>query len=263
VRWKAPGWLAGLALLGLVVWGAWRMSAGEPRAARRVLQEMAALMWKPGLIYDGRTLEARYEIVLQEVCSRTAQSPEQCRRAIERFSRMGVRTQEDAWLIPLAGRRFEAAMAALREIGTGGDWRALTFAGALEFGRGRGQAAEAMFLRAYEFAQQQHELDHVDAASLHTALGALNLSRGQAAAAEPFLRRAKTILDATPNTTPRDHLHVLTHLAQAIFAQGFPEEAEPLCAQALTLAEAHERQTGEPFPQRAVLEANLRQLRAR
>jgi hypothetical protein len=254
----------GLALLTGAAWAVWKVTPTlQQPDARQALREMAGLMWKPAFIYDGRTLEARYEIVLTEVCQHAAQSPERCRRDIERLSRLGGRAGEDAWLIPFAGRRFEAAIAALREKGAGGDWRALTFAGALEFGRGRGQAAEALFLRAYELAQQQNALDHADAASLHTALGTLNLTRGHAQAAEPFLRRAKTILEATPNATPRDHLHVLTHLAQAIFAQGFPEEAEPLCAQALALAAAYERQTGEPFPQRAVLEANLRQLRAR
>jgi hypothetical protein len=263
VRWKAlyVGIVVGLLTLGLFVWPA--IFAVHETKARRTLRELAAQMWKPGFIYDGRTLEARYDTILKEVCAHASDGPASCRRGIERVSRRGVHSEEDAWLIPLAGRRFETVIAALRKKGGTNDWRSLAFAGALELGRGRGHTAQQILLQAYEIAQRQNELDHPDAASVHTALGALNLARGQAAAAEPFLRRAKTILDANPSAQPRDELHVLTHLAQAIFAQGFPEEAEPLCAQALVLAEAHERQTGEPFPQRAVLEENLRKLRAR
>jgi tetratricopeptide (TPR) repeat protein len=261
-----------LAFLLCVASGAWWLS-------RRVAQDhttaaaLVAAMTAPRAVFDGRTLEARFDLALEDVALTQHRTVADVRAALDRYATGdlfgGKRLGYDAFLTQFATRRFEIAITTLRDLanaaktgpaGSQPAWQLFTVAGVLEFGRGRAIAAEPLLQQAFDLANKADALDTPEAASLHTALGALKLSRSQPADAEPYVRRASSILRHNPPADLRDTARALTHYAQSIAAQGFPEEAEPLCSEALALSAQFRRATGRNDNDQAVFEENYRKL---
>jgi len=240
---------------------------------RAIAAGLAEAMTAPRVVHDGRALEARFDVAVEDLANAQNTSVPAIRAALDRFGSGGwlgtKRTGYDAFLAQLATRRFELAITTIGEVANAAKsqpssglptWRLLALHGILEFGRGRATAAEPLLQQAFDLANRATQLDTPEAASLLTAYGTLYLSRGQNNAAEPYLRRATSILRHTPGADLRDRARVLTHFAQAIAAQGFPEEAEPLCSEALTLAAQYRRATGRPDTDQATFEQNYRKL---
>ncbi|MEQ1861463.1 MAG: tetratricopeptide repeat protein [Chthoniobacteraceae bacterium] len=202
-----------------------------------VAAALADALSAPRMIFDGRTLEARFDAVVDEIAATRHQRPEQIRDALERFAAGGMFGNErggyDTVLAQLATRRFETAIGSARDLANSQRselpaWRMLTLAAVLELGRGRAVAAEPLLAQAFELANRSEQLDTPAAASLLSAYGAMQLLRSQPAEAEPFLRRATSILTKAPGPDKRDRERVLAHFAQSISAQGYPEEAAAL-----------------------------------
>lgn len=255
-------------VLGTGVWLTRRIARDRATAAT-----LAGAMSAPRVIFDGRSLEARFDLAVEDLAAAQGTTAPAILAALERFASGGWpgtrRTGYDAFLTQLAARRFEIAIATLRDFAISEKtkptsevpaWRLLTLAAVLEFGRGRAASADPLLQSAFDLANRATQLDIPEAASLLTALGASQLSRSQPAAAEPYLRRASSLLARTPGADLRDRARVLTHFAQAIAAQGFPEEAEPLCSEALALAAQYRRATGRPDTDHAIIEENYRKL---
>lgn len=258
---------AGLAA-GLVGW-----LVSRSNADRGIASELAAALLAPRFVLDGRTIEARFDLAVEDLAFTRGTTAPAIRAALDRHASggwLGVkRTGYDAFLAQLASRRFETAIVAIREVATLAKsspdaalpaWRLLAASGVLEFSRGRIATAEPMLQQAFDLANRASQLDTPEAASLLTACGAVPLARGRPADAEPYLRRAASILARTPGADLRDRARVLTHFAQSIAAQGFPEEADPLCAEALALAAQDRRSTGRPDAAFADLEQNYRKI---
>ncbi len=240
---------------------------------RATAAALADTMTAPRFVFDGRTLEARFELAVEDLAAAQSTTAPAIRGALDRYASGGwfgaKRAGYDAFLSQLAARRFESAIATIRDLTTAAKtsaapelpaWRLLALTGVLEFARGRATAAEPTLQHAFELANRSNQLDTPEATSLLTALGAIQLARSQPAAAEPYLRRATSILAHTPGADLRDRARVLTHFAQSIATQGFPEEAEPLCSEALALAAQFRRTTGRPDTDQTVFEENYRKL---
>lgn len=230
-------------------------------------------MTAPRAVFDGRTLEARFDLALEDVALAQHRDAAEVRAALGRYAAgdwLGrKRTGYDAFLTQFATRRFEIAITTLRELANAAKtapaagqpaWHLFTLAGVLEFGRGRAIAAEPLLQQAFDFANKADALDLPETASLHTALGALKLSRSQPSDAEPHVRRASSVLRHHPPLDLRDTARALTHYAQSIAAQGFPEEAEPLCSEALALSAQFRRATGRSDHDQSLFEENYRKL---
>ena len=258
-------------LLGLAsgTWWINRRAAQDHATATALVGAMTA----PRAVFDGRTLEARFDLAVEDVALGQNRSGAEVRAALDRYAAGnllgGKRTGYEAFLTQFATRRFEIAITTLRDLANAAKtasttgqpaWRLFTLAGVLEFGRGRAIAAEPLLQQAFDLANKADALDTPEAASLHTALGALKLSRSQPSDAEPYVRRASSILRHNPPADLRDTARALTHYAQSIAAQGFPEEAEPLCSEALALSAQFRRTTGRSDSDQAVFEENYRKL---
>lgn len=263
--------LLALLIASTVASGGWlTRRIAQDRAAAAAL---ASAMTAPRAVFDGRTLEARFDLAVEDIAAGQRKTAPQIRSALERFASGGLiglkRTGYDAFLAQLATRRFEIAIATVRDLANAAKtatdpaqsaWRLFALAGALEFGRGRAIAAEPLLQQAFDLANRADALDTPEAASLLTAIGAIKLARSVPADAEPYLRRAASLLRHAPGADLRDRARALTHYAQSITAQGFPEEAEPLCSEALALAAQYRRTTGRPDTDQTQLEENYRKL---
>ena len=240
---------------------------------RAIAESLAQAMTAPRFVFDGRSLEAHFDLAVEDLAAARGMTAPQIRTALDRFASGDLisrkRTGYDAFLTQLATRRFELAITTLGEFANAAKtsttpsqpaWRLFASAGVLESGRGRAIAAETLLQQAFDLANRADALDTPEAAPLLTALGALKLSRSQPADAEPYARRASAILRRAPNADPRDTARALTHYAQSIAAQGFPEEAEPLCSEALALTAKFRRTTGRTDTDQAALEENYRKL---
>ena len=229
----------------------------------------------PRAIFDGRTLETRYNLAVEDLAADRHTSPAKIAVALNRYASDdlfgGRRSAYDAYLGQLASRRFEIAIATIRELGTAAKnettplrgqpaWQLLTMAGVLEFSRGRATAAIPPLQQAFDLANEADQLETPAAASLLTALGAIELSRSRPAEAEPYLRRAAAVLRKAPGADPRDRARALTHFARSLVQQGFPEEAEPVSSEALSLAAEFRRNAGRPDADQAIFEENYRQV---
>lgn len=243
------------------------------RSDRQAVNALVDAMTAPRVVFDGRTLEARYDLALAEVAAQRGETTEETKKALERFADTGLfgpkRVGYDAFLAQLATRRFEIALGTMRDVANAAKtdpkpvrpaWQLLTLSGVLEFGRGRAVAAEPVLVQAFDLANKRDELDTLPAATLLTALGAVNLSRSQPNEAEPFVRRAASILRKEAGADLRDRARALTHYAQSVAAQGFPEEAEPLCSEALAAAAEYQKKTGRAFADEPAFEATYRKL---
>lgn len=242
-------------------------------ADRDMAVALAGAMTAPRAVFDGRSLEARFDLAVEELAAERRESAPQIRAALDRFASgdlIGLKhTGYDAFLAQLATRRFELAIATVRDLANSAKttpspaqpaWRLFALAGTLEFARARAIAAEPLLQQAFDLANRADALDRPEAAGLLTAVGALKLSRSAASEAEPYLRRAAALLRDTPGADLRDRARALNHYAQSIAAQGFPEEAEPLSSQALALAAEYRRTTGRPDTDQAQFEENYRKI---
>jgi len=239
----------------------------------QIAATLSEALTAPRAIFDGRTLETRFDLVIEDLAADRHTSPGKIHAALNRFATDdlfgGKRSGYDAYLGQLASRRFEIAIASVRELGLAAKgkttaerpgWQLLTMAGVLEFSRGRATAATPLLQQAFELANNTNELDTPAAASLLTALGAIELSRSRPPDAEPFLRRAASVLRKAPGADPRDRARALAHFARALVQQGFPEEAEPLSSEALSLTAQFRRNAGRADADQAIFEENYRQV---
>lgn len=257
-----------LAVAGTGLWMVRRIA--EDRAIAGALAES---MTAPRVLFDGRPLEARYDLAIEDLAASRHQTAPQIRAALDRFASGDLlsrkRTGYDAFLAQLAARRFESAISTLLDLAGAAKtaanpaqpaWPLFTLTGVLEFGRSRAIAAEPLLQQAFELANRADALDTPAAARLLTALGAIKLSRSQPNEAEPFVRRAAAILRRDPAADLRDTARAVTLYAQSVATQGFPEEAEPLCSEALALTAQFRRTTGRTDTDQPAFEENYRKL---
>jgi tetratricopeptide (TPR) repeat protein len=234
----------------------------DDSGARTVAAYFAAAMTAPRYVHDGRTLEARANVIIADLAAETQQRENDIRSALERYANGDwlnrSRSGWDAVLTQMAAQHFESALTAARSLPKG--WQKETFIGTMELGRGRLHEATTALKLAFDEANKAKVLDTPEALPLLTALGSLPLSRRSFVEAEPHLRRAAKIADRSPGIDRRDHAHILLHFAQTLAGQGFPEEAEPICQRAVELAAKHARTTGRPDADQAFLEENLRKI---
>ena len=234
----------------------------DDSGARTVAAYFAKAMTAPRYVHDGRTLEARANIIIADLAAETRQREDDIRSALDRYASGDwlhrSRSGWDVVLTQMAAQHFESALTAARALPKG--WQRDAFIGTMELGRGRLNEASTALKLAFDEANKAQILDTPEALQLLTSLGSLPLSRRSYAEAEPYLRRAARIADKSPGVDRRDHAHILLHFAQTLSGQGFPEEAAPICERAVELSTRHARTTGRPDTDQAVLEENLRKI---